>query len=123
MTSRGTIPPLRSDPRLAFWGIILISLGIWIGFDRHWSITHQSNRPSGGGFKSAGHHLFGLFLLTLLPCGMPTSEGDRSLMTVMDEIESKGKAQQTLTPEQIEAINAQNEARAEEILKEQSSKQ
>lgn len=64
-----------------------------------------------------------LLLITLLPCGMPTAEGDRSLMSVIDEIESKGNAQQALTPEQIEAINAQNEARAEEILKAQNFKQ
>jgi hypothetical protein len=44
-------------------------------------------------------------------------------MTVMDEIETKGKAQQALTPDQIEAINTQNEARDEEILKAQRSKQ
>lgn len=106
-----TLPPLRSDPRLAFWGIILIALGIWIGFNRQGTTTHQPNRPSGGGFKSAGHHLFGALLIALLPCGMPTSEGDRSLMTVMDEIEEMGSTpdQKSLTPEQIEAISARNE--------------
>jgi hypothetical protein len=42
---------------------------------------------------------------------MPTSEGDRSLMTVMDEIEEMGSTpdQKSLTPEQIEAISARNE--------------
>lgn len=58
-------------------------------------------------------HLHGaLLLFTLLPCGMPTSEGDRSLLTVMGEIEAQADAGSmgTLTPEQIEAINAQNEA-------------
>lgn len=64
-------------------------------------------------------------LLTLLPCGMPTTEGDRSLMTVMDEIEEKagGDKDEALTPEQIAVINARNEALTEVLLRERRDEQ